>query len=137
MSPDEILAALRDFDTGWMLTGRELPGLGSLRIMGSVRSTGFEFRAVSRWTHAYEPWVLGTVTPARDGSRIRVIIRPSVLRILSLGVVHVGFAILNPWFAMVAAIASHAGSISLGFRPAVEQLEDRLRDLIDGRWERR
>jgi hypothetical protein len=111
MSPDEIAAALKDFDTGWLLVGREVPGLDGLRVRGSVQASGFKFRAVGQWDHVYIPCVLAHISQASDGSRVRVLIRPSLGQLLFLGV---GFLALgvwgSPWFAIAIAAAAHVGS---------------------------
>jgi hypothetical protein len=141
MSPDEIAVALKDFDTDWILSGREVPGLDGLSIRGWVQASGFQIRALPRWQHFYIPWALGKVSgsPTREGSELRVVFRPALGRLCYLGVaLLVAVLVGAPWWSVAfVGLANHVGSLWLGFRPEVEQLESRLRDLIRGRWELR
>lgn len=136
MSPAEITAALKDFDTDWILSGREVPGLDGLRFRGWVEVSGFRIRALPLWQHAYIPWVLASVSPATEGAEIRIVVRPSIHHLLFLGAGFLAMGYVgSPWFALFVAAASHIGSLWLGFRPEVQLLEGRLREIIPGRWE--
>ena len=138
LSPAGVASALNTLDTGAGYVGREVPGLGNLRIRGEVRVSGFRIGVFPRWQHPYVPWFFGEVSSGAQGCRLNLRVRPSLVRLvyLACGLVAMGF--FAPVQSLVVfVVLSHFGSLLLGFRPAVDTVESRLRELIPGHWERR